>query len=75
MKGKYLVLENEKYFDFPKMDKKNVQKWNVQKVLTDEIFRFCVLTFIVLNQIIKILFVIEKNLKFLITIDLGVFLY
>jgi hypothetical protein len=26
MKGSERLLKNEKYFDFPKMDKKNVQK-------------------------------------------------
>jgi hypothetical protein len=63
MKRKYLVSENEKYFDFPKMDKKNVQILIVEKVLTDEIFHFCVYTFIVLNQMINFLFVSEKIFK------------
>jgi len=31
-------LKNEKYFDFLKMDKKNVHFWDIQKLLTDEIF-------------------------------------
>jgi len=47
MKGKYLVLENEKYFDFSKWTKINVQKSIVQKVLTEKKFRFYVLTFII----------------------------
>jgi hypothetical protein len=31
-------LKNEKYFDFLKMDKKNVQIWDIEILLTDEIF-------------------------------------
>ena len=73
MKGKYLVLENEKYFGFSKWTKINVQISVAEKVLTDEFFRFCVWTFIVLNQIINFLFVIEKKLKFFMHGDLGVF--
>ena len=33
-----MFLKSEKYFDFPKMDKKNVQKSLVENVLTDRIF-------------------------------------
>jgi hypothetical protein len=29
-------LKIEKYFDFPKMDKKNVQKWDIKTLLTDK---------------------------------------
>ena len=32
-------LENEKYFNFFKMDKKNVQNWIAKNTLTDEKFR------------------------------------
>jgi hypothetical protein len=39
MKGEILVSKNEKYFDFSKMDKKNVQNRYVKKSLTDE--KFC----------------------------------
>jgi hypothetical protein len=39
MKGKWLILKNEKYFDFSKMDKKNVQNRNTKNTLTDE--KFC----------------------------------
>jgi len=35
MKRDDSLLKNEKYFDFLKMDKKNVQKMNGEKVLTD----------------------------------------
>jgi len=38
MKGIELLLKNEKYFGFSKMDKKNVQKWVAQNGLTDRIF-------------------------------------
>jgi hypothetical protein len=38
MKGIELLLKNEKYFDFSKMDKKNVQKWVAQNGLTDRFF-------------------------------------
>jgi hypothetical protein len=38
MKRKILNSENEKYFDFPKMDKKNVQNRYVKTLLTDGIF-------------------------------------
>jgi len=31
--------KTQKYFDFSKMDKKNVQKWKVKKLLTDK--KFC----------------------------------
>jgi hypothetical protein len=40
MKGNSVFLKNEKYFDFLKMDKKNVQKWKAKKVLTDRFFQF-----------------------------------
>jgi hypothetical protein len=33
-----LIFKNEKYFDFPKMDKKNVQNLYTEILLTDEIF-------------------------------------
>jgi hypothetical protein len=36
MKENERVLKIEKYFDFSKMDKKNVQKMDVEKVLTDK---------------------------------------
>jgi len=29
-------LKFEKYFDFPKLDKKNVQKWDIKTLLTDK---------------------------------------
>jgi hypothetical protein len=32
------ISKNEKYFDFSKMDKKNVQKLGAEKVLTDRFF-------------------------------------
>ena len=35
---KYSFLKSEKYFDFSKMDKKNVQNRYVKTLLTDEIF-------------------------------------
>jgi len=35
MKRDDSLLKNEKYFDFLKMDKKNVQKKHIEKVLTD----------------------------------------
>jgi hypothetical protein len=38
MKGMEAFLKNEKYFDFFKMDKKNVQNRIAKKVLTDENF-------------------------------------
>jgi hypothetical protein len=37
MKREGFNLKFEKYFDFLKMDKKNVQFWDIQKLLTDEI--------------------------------------
>jgi hypothetical protein len=49
---------------FEKWTKINVQILVAEKVLTAENFRFCILSFIVLNQIIKFLFVIEKKLTF-----------
>ena len=39
MKRKSKVLKNEKYFNFLKMDKKNVQNDFVKNTLTDE--KFC----------------------------------
>jgi len=36
---KKFYLKNEKYFDFLKMDKKNVQKRKAKTLLTDE--KFC----------------------------------
>ena len=42
MKGNSVFLKNEKYFDFPKMDKKNVQNGNAKKVLTDRFFQFLI---------------------------------
>ncbi len=33
-----MFLKSEKYFDFPKMDKKNVQNRYAENVLTDRIF-------------------------------------
>ena len=39
MKKKSKVLKNEKYFNFLKMDKKNVQNDFVKNTLTDE--KFC----------------------------------
>jgi len=36
MKGLERFSKNEKYFDFEKMDKKNVQNGKAKKVLTDE---------------------------------------
>ena len=38
MKSKQLISKNEKYFNFSKMDKKNVQNWVVKILLTDRIF-------------------------------------
>ena len=38
MKRKEMNLKGEKYFDFPKMDKKNVQNRYVKTLLTDGIF-------------------------------------
>jgi hypothetical protein len=38
MKENERVLKIEKYFDFSKMDKKNVQKMDGEKVLTDQFF-------------------------------------
>jgi len=38
MKGDDRLSKIEKYFDFSKMDKKNVQNWNAKNVLTDRIF-------------------------------------
>jgi hypothetical protein len=42
MKRKEQVLENEKYFDFSKWTKINVQKSIVEKVLTEKKIRFYV---------------------------------
>jgi hypothetical protein len=39
MKGNQRFLKNEKYFNFEKMDKKNVQNENAKKVLTDRFFQ------------------------------------
>jgi hypothetical protein len=39
LKRKLKDSKSEKYFDFPKMDKKNVQKSLVENVLTDRIFK------------------------------------
>ena len=39
MKRKRKVLKNEKYFNFLKMDKKNVQNGIVKNVLTEKNFR------------------------------------
>ena len=36
MKRKIQISENEKYFDFPKMDKKNVQNRYVKTLLTEK---------------------------------------
>ena len=36
MKRKRKLLKNEKYFDFSKMDKKNVQNWIAKNVLTEK---------------------------------------
>ena len=33
-----MILKSEKYFDFPKMDKKNVQNRYAKTLLTDGIF-------------------------------------
>jgi len=38
MKGIDWFSKIEKYFGFSKMDKKNVQKWKFQNVLTDQKF-------------------------------------
>ena len=38
MKRKILISKNEKYFNFLKMDKKNVQNWIAKILLTDENF-------------------------------------
>jgi hypothetical protein len=38
MKGNSWFSKNEKYFDFSKMDKKNVQKSNLQNLLTEKFF-------------------------------------
>ena len=38
MKGNKRFFKNEKYFDFLKMDKKNVQNRIVKNTLTDKIF-------------------------------------
>jgi hypothetical protein len=38
MKRKKNNSKNEKYLNFSKMDKKNVQNWKVKNVLTDENF-------------------------------------
>jgi hypothetical protein len=40
MKRNYFLLKNEKFFDFLKMDKKNVQKWVAEKVLTEKKIRY-----------------------------------
>jgi len=42
MKGSERLLKNEKYFDFAKMDKKNVQNGKAKKVLTDRFFLFLI---------------------------------
>jgi hypothetical protein len=47
MKRNETVLKNEKYFNFSKMDKKNVQKTNAEKVLTDRNFSLPYLKIIV----------------------------
>jgi hypothetical protein len=39
MKGIERFSKNEKYFNFEKMDKKNVQNENAKKVLTDRFFQ------------------------------------
>ena len=39
LKENLLFLKNEKYFDFSKLDKKNVQNPIVKTLLTDE--KFC----------------------------------
>jgi len=39
MKGNQRFSKNEKYFDFEKMDKKNVQNENAKKVLTERFFQ------------------------------------
>jgi len=36
MKRKRKLLKNEKYFNFSKMDKKNVQNWIAKNVLTEK---------------------------------------
>jgi len=36
MKRKIQISENEKYFDFPKMDKKNVQNRYAKTLLTEK---------------------------------------
>ena len=38
MKRNPLISKNEKYFNFSKMDKKNVQNWVAKILLTDRIF-------------------------------------
>jgi len=42
MKGIKVISKNEKYFDFAKMDKKNVQNGKAKKVLTDRFFLFLI---------------------------------
>ena len=39
MKGFDRLLKNEKYFDFEKMDKKNVQNGKAKILLTDRFFQ------------------------------------
>ncbi len=68
-----MFSKNEKYFDFSKMDKKNVQNWVVKNVLTDRFFLFCIYIFMVRNVIVKNLFMIVKFYIFFAEKDLGVF--
>jgi len=44
--------KTEKYFGFPKMDKKNVQNGIVENLLTDRFFLYVREPFIVINQTI-----------------------
>jgi len=39
MKGSSVFSKNEKYFNFEKMDKKNVQNENAKKLLTERFFQ------------------------------------
>jgi len=74
MKGLERFSKNEKYFDFEKMDKKNVQNGKAKILLTDRFFQKRVYTFMVLNVIIIKIFVIENFSYFFAEKYLGIFL-
>ena len=67
MKGRDRLFKNEKYFDFPKMDKKNVRFSIFQNTLTDE--NFCLHRKILWSHVkrkhqkIVSIFFFKKNIK------------